>query len=109
MNAALMRLRKTKLARSITQTGIEDMEVVDWTASPDREAINSELKEKLQEGIRRLEPDLKAAVVLRDIQGLTSSEAAEVLRISVAALKSRLHRARLLVRKYLSDYVTAPT
>ena len=104
-NAALMKLRKTKLTRSLTQTGIEDMEVVDWSASPDREAINSELKEKLQDGIDQLEPDLRAAVVLRDVEGLSSAEAAEMLEITVAALKSRLHRARILLRKYLSDQV----
>ena len=107
MNGALMNLRKSKRARALTQTGIEDMEVVDWSASPDRDAVNTELKEKLQEGIDRLEPDLRAAVILRDVEGLSSTEAAEVLEITVAALKSRLHRARILLRKYLSDYVAA--
>ena len=109
MNAALMRLRKTKLARSLTVTGLEDMEVVDWTASPDKEAVNSELKERLQDAIDRLEPDLRAAVVMRDVQGFSSAEAADVLDVSVAALKSRLHRARVLVRKYLADYVATPS
>ena len=108
MNAALMRLRKTKLVRSLTVTGLEDMEVVDWTASADKEAVNSELKERLQDAIDRLEPDLRAAVVMRDVQGFSSAEAAAVLDVSVAALKSRLHRARVLVRKYLADYVAAP-
>ena len=106
-NAALMRLRKTKLARALTQTGLEDVEVPDWTASPAREAVNSELKDKLQEGISRLEPSLRAAVVLRDIQGLNSAEAAEAMDITVSALKSRLHRARVLLRKFLSEYVEA--
>ena len=105
MNAALMRLRKTKRARALTNTGLDDMDVVDWNASPDRDAVNAELKEKLQEGIDRLDPDLRTAVILRDVEGLSSGEAAEVLEISVAALKSRLHRARVLLRKYLSDYV----
>jgi RNA polymerase sigma-70 factor (ECF subfamily) len=107
-NAALMRLRKTKLARSVPETSIEDVEIADWTASPDREAVNSELKEKLREGIDKLDPDLGAAVVLRDVQGLSSVEAAEILNVTVAALKSRLHRASVLVRKHLSDYVAAP-
>ena len=107
MNAALMRLRKTKKARTLEQTGVEDMEVVDWAASPEREAQNTELREKLFEGLDRLESDLKAAVVLRDVQGLSNSEAAETLDISVPALKSRLHRARVLLRKFLSDYVAA--
>ncbi len=108
MNAALMRLRKTKKARTLTQTGIDDVEVVDWTSNPDKEAVNSELREKLQEGIDYLEPDLRAALVLRDVQGMSNSEAAEILDITVSALKSRLHRARVLVRKYLEEYVKTP-
>jgi RNA polymerase sigma-70 factor (ECF subfamily) len=104
-----MRLRKTKLARSLTQTGIEDMEVADWSTTPDRGAQNSELQDKLKEGIGRLEPDLRAAVVLRDVQGLSNSEAADALEITVPALKSRLHRARVLLRQFLSDYVGTPT
>jgi RNA polymerase sigma-70 factor (ECF subfamily) len=57
------------------------------------------------DGLSQLEPDLRAAVVLRDIQGLSTIEAAESLDISVPALKSRLHRARVLLRKYLSRYI----
>jgi len=105
VNAALMRLRKTKIARALTKTGLDDVEVVDWSASPEREAVNAELGERLQDGISRLEPDLRAAVVLRDVQGFSNTEAAEALDIIVAALKSRLHRARVLLRKFLSDYV----
>lgn len=109
VNAALMRLRKTKLARTLTQTGVEDVEVADWSQTPDKGATNAELKDKLQGGISQLDPDLRAAVVLRDVQGFNNAEAAEMLEISVPALKSRLHRARVLLRKYLSGYVAAPT
>ena len=79
---------------------------MDWSASPEREARNAELRGKLNEGIDSLEPDLKAAVVLRDVQGLSNTEASETLDISVPALKSRLHRARVLLRKFLTDYVS---
>ena len=106
-NAALMKLRKGKKERQLTQTGIDDMEIPDWDDSPDDAAINAELGEKLREGISRLDPDLKAAVILRDVEGLSSSEAAEVLDVSVASLKSRLHRGRVILRKFLSDHVAA--
>ncbi len=106
-NAALMRLRKTKLSRSLTHTGIDDLEVPDWSQTPERAAQNSELQDKLRQGLDRLDPDLRAAVVLRDVQGLSNAEAAEVLDLSVAALKSRLHRARVLLRQFLSDYAAA--
>jgi RNA polymerase sigma-70 factor (ECF subfamily) len=104
-NAALMRLRKTKKSRTLVQTGVEDLDIPDWTVSPEKEAQDSELRDKLFEGIDRLDDELKAAVVLRDVEGLSNSEAADALDISVPAFKSRLHRARVLLRKYLSDYV----
>ena len=107
VNAALMRLRKTKTERALTDTGLEDTILADWTASPDKEAVNSELKAKILEGIGRLDADLRAAVILRDVEGLSNSEAAEVLDITVSAIKSRLHRARVLLRNFLSEYVAA--
>ena len=108
MNAALMRLRKTKKARTLTHSGIDEVEVVDWTKNPHKDALDSELGDKLREGITLLEPDLRAALVLRDVQGLSNAEAAEALGITVSALKSRLHRARMIVRRYLEDYVKTP-
>ena len=108
MNAALMRLRKTKKDRTLTNTGVDDMEVIDWTKNPHKDVLDSELGDKLHEGIDLLEPDLRAALVLRDVQGLSNAEAAEVLEITVSALKSRLHRARMVVRRYLEEYVRTP-
>ena len=52
-----------------------------------------------------LPDDMKAAVVLRDIEELSNAEAAEVIGISVPALKSRLHRGRVLLRKHLDEYL----
>ena len=108
MNAALMRLRKAKKTRTLTHTGIDEVEVADWTKNPHKDALDSELGDKLREGIDLLEPDLRASLVLRDVQGLSNAEAAEVLDITVSALKSRLHRARLIVRRYLEEYVKTP-
>ena len=105
VNAALMKLRKEKRTRQLTQTGLEDVDVVNWDDTPERSAASSELGEKLQEGIGQLLPELRAAVILRDVEGLSNNEAAEVLDISVSALKSRLHRARVILRKYLADYL----
>ena len=105
VNAALMKLRKEKRARTLTQTGLDDVDIPNWDATPERSAMSSELGEKLQEGIAQLPPDLRAAVVVRDVQELNNSEAAEAIGITVSSLKSRLHRGRILLRKYLSDYV----
>ena len=67
--------------------------------------MSSELGEKLREGIAHLEPEMRDAVVLRDVEQLSNSEAAEALGITVSSLKSGLHRAHVILRKYLSDYV----
>lgn len=104
-NAALMKLRKDRSKRTLTDTGYEDMDVVSHTRGPEELALNSELRERLQDGLEMLQTNLKAAVVLRDVQGLTNEEAAEILKISVSSLKARLHRGRVLLRKYLQDYL----
>ena len=113
VNRSLMKLRKEKKRRQLTQTGIEDMDVVNWVnrsdESPERAALSSELRERLEEGINLLPPDLRAAVVLRDVQGLSNNEAAEALGTSVLALKARLHRGRVLLRKHLEGYVRSLT
>lgn len=104
MNAALMRLRREKRARSLTWVGVENLEVPSWDYAPERSALTSEIGDKIQEGIGMLQPDLRAAVVLRDVGGLSNAEAAEALNISVASLKSRLHRARVLLRQHLAEF-----
>jgi RNA polymerase sigma-70 factor (ECF subfamily) len=103
--AALMKIRKGKRGRELTQTGLEDIDIPSLEMSPERGAANAELGAKLNEGISMLEPNLRTAVILRDVQGMSNSEAAEILEITVSSLKSRLHRGRLLLRKHLSDYV----
>lgn len=105
VNASLMKLRKDQKSRGLTDASLDTIEVADWDLTPERSALMSELGEKLQQGLDQLDPDLRAAVVLRDIEGLSNSEAADILGITVAALKSRLHRGRVLLRKYLEDYL----
>ena len=104
-NAALMRLRKDRNKRTLTQTGYDDMQLASPTDGPEKLALNSELREHLEGGLDQLPPNLKAAVVLRDVQGLSNEEASEIVGISVSSLKARLHRGRVLLRKYLQDYI----
>ena len=105
VNAALMRLRKDRKARTLTITGLDDVDIPDWTDTPERFASNSELGERLREGIELLPDDFRAAVVLRDVEGLSNAEAAEILDVSVSSIKSRLHRGRVLLRKHLEEYL----
>jgi RNA polymerase sigma-70 factor (ECF subfamily) len=105
VNAALMKLRKEKKARTLTRTGLDDVVIADWSDAPERFATNSELGAKIKEGIDMLPEDLQAAVILRDVEGLSNSEAAEILDVTVSSLKSRLHRGRILLRKHMDDFL----
>ncbi len=66
--------------------------------------MSAEAREYLEEAIQMLSDTLRAVFVLRDIEGLSTAETADVLGISEAAVKSRLHRARLFLRERLSEY-----
>ena len=65
---------------------------------PSRQAENSELRRALGPALAELPLSLRTALVLRDVVGLSTQEAAEIAGISQAAFKSRLHQARLRVR-----------
>ena len=105
VNACLMKIRKDKSrAKYLSEKSFDDAIVYDWKNDPEEAAVNSELRSMLESGLDLLSPDLRAAVVLRDIQGLSTEESAEVLDISIASLKSRLHRARITLRSHLDEY-----
>ena len=109
VNACLMKIRKDKSrAKYLDQTGYDDTVVRDWRNDPVQATMNGELRDTLEGGLDQLSPDLRMAVALRDIQGFSTEEAADMLGITVASLKSRLHRARILLRKHLEQYVSSP-
>ena len=100
-----MRIRKDKSrAKYISENLFDDSLVAGWRNDPEKAAVNSELRSTLESGLDIRSPDLCAAVVLRDIQGLSTEEAAKALNVSIASLKSRLYRARILLRKHLDRY-----
>lgn len=117
MNTGLMKLRgrpksehlplEEALGPAMTSDGMIAERVVDWTGLPGDELERKELARRLEEAIDQLPPDYRTVLVLRDVEGLSTEEACEVLNLSVPALKSRLHRARLFLRKQLADYVIA--
>jgi RNA polymerase sigma-70 factor (ECF subfamily) len=107
-NAALMKIRKRRPNHvSLEQSAGDDnapLQIRDWSAQPAEELLTRETREVMEEGVRALSTELRTVFVLRDIEGLSSAEAAEVLGLSVAAVKSRLHRARLALRERLNRY-----
>jgi len=79
--------------------------LVDWTDTPLDDLINRETRERMDEAIEALPLDQRTVLVLRDVNGFPAAEVAEVLGISVPAVKSRLHRARVQVRDQLAPYL----
>ena len=76
----------------------------DLSEAPEAHAERDALRAALERAVRALPLAYRAPLVLRDIEGLTTGEAAQILGISEAALKSRLHRARALVRHALEEW-----
>lgn len=80
--------------------------LTDWREAPETWLTANELTAELDKAITGLPTKLKAVFILREIEGLTTEECAQVLAISESAAKVRLHRARLLLRERLAEYVT---
>lgn len=79
--------------------------VADERAGVAERAEHAELRDALETAIRRLPEVYRLPLVLRDIEGLSTSEAAAVLELGEAAFKSRLHRGRMAVRKEVARYL----
>ncbi|MGD9792982.1 MAG: RNA polymerase sigma factor [Acidimicrobiia bacterium] len=101
-NAALMRVRK----RSLRTVNIEDAvheRPLDIDARTSSDGMTAERVAAVRAALSRLPADQRAAVVLRDIEGFSTSEAAQMLDIPEPALKTRLHRGRMRLRVLLAD------
>jgi RNA polymerase sigma-70 factor (ECF subfamily) len=109
-NESLMRMRKRKLDtvpidRPVdVGEGLVERELADWTNDPRADVMNSELNDVLVRHVNELDPDNRIVFVLRDIHGLSTNDTADALGLTVPAVKSRLHRARLFLREKLTDY-----
>jgi len=102
VNAALMRVRARRPVELMSERP-ESLEIADWASDTVQAVLRGELHRQIEAGITRLPEDLRVTLILRDIEGLSTSETAATLEIKEAAVKSRLHRARALLRQYLAD------
>lgn len=82
----------------------ETPHITDWADRPEDVLLSKESREKMMEALDKLPPEYRAVFILRDIEGFSNVETGESLGISGAAVKSRLHRARLALRGMLSGY-----
>jgi len=104
INAALMRLRRQRGRQAVSidePLGEAELTLAEWlqdsAPGPEELYAREELGEMLKQRVEELPRDMRTAVVLRDVEGLSTEEAAETLGVPENTLKSRLHRARLLL------------
>jgi RNA polymerase sigma-70 factor (ECF subfamily) len=74
------------------------------SAYVDAQSIRNEMLEALENAIKKLPDDYRPVFILRDVDGLTSREVGKILDLTVPAVKSRLHRSRLMLRRKLSRF-----
>lgn len=107
-NEAQRRLSRRPAADAVISTDEHPGdEQADERPGPAARAESDELRAVLVRALGELSLDLRAPVVLRDIEGLSTQEAASVLELGEAAFKSRLHRGRLALRALLSPLMAA--
>ena len=109
----IKRHRKSKFApeseRSLdSDVNPEVARLADPTKRPDEALAAGQVEHALEQAIGALEPLYREVLLLRDVEGLTAPEVAEVLGVSVQAVKSRLHRARLSVRAHVAPLLGIP-
>ena len=109
VNEGLMKLRKRRTSRLVQMQEATDeegqvvpREFVDWGPNPEELYERSELEEILQKAVDSLSPNFRTVFLLRDVEKLSTEETADVLEVSIGAVKARLFRARLQLREELS-------
>ncbi len=110
-NVSLTKLRKREKVQLVSiddpagPEGDLPLEIPDYRYSPEKMMQQRELRDALQKAVEDLPPDYRSVVVLRDLEGLSNEEVSKILNLTVPAVKSRLHRGRLELRKVLAEYL----
>ena len=121
-NTAMSRLRSARFNRprevsqddlrgpvDVNEEGRPPREVADWSSLADDELYRGQLRQRLVGALMELTPIYRVAVMLRDVQGLSTEEASAVLKVKPQTLKSRLHRGRLMLRGRLGEFAEGLT
>ncbi len=114
VNTCLMRLRGRRRNETVaieefmpvfTEEGMHASPMDDWSKEVERKALNEELGKMIRKFTEELSEKYRVVFVLSDVEGLSNEETAKILGMTVPAVKSRLHRARLYLREQLSRYL----
>jgi RNA polymerase sigma-70 factor, ECF subfamily len=110
VNEALMLLRKSKVQMTSLDDPDDDenleepKEISDWCCQPEKTFMTAEVQAQLEKAIRLLPDKLRLVFILRDMEDLSIKDTAAALNITEMSVKTRLLRARLKLREYLSQY-----
>ena len=120
-NACLMKRRKSIFAPAHElsldelmpakhhQNGQVKLEIADWSSLPDDQVLQAEMKAVLERAIGDLPETYRSVILLRDMEELSTQETAQILEVSEDTVKTRLHRARLALRKKLDEHLSGNT
>ena len=113
VNAAMANRRKRAVRQKhqvsdpldhFLENGKHHAPVRPWSIEPSQQALDRETHELIETAISRLPETYRDVYVLADVEGLPNADIGEILGLSLAAVKSRLHRARLLMRHALAPH-----
>ncbi len=113
LNATYMKLRSRKKDQSISieellpsfnGSGFQQEKLQDWSENTESLLFDNETRETIQKAVDLLPDKEKVVFLLRDVEGLSTEKVSEILELTIPAVKSRLHRARLFLRKKLTNY-----
>lgn len=103
------RIAKYSLTPIHADDGAGDMreaEIPDERFIPEQRVLNMELHETLNKALASLPENLRSIIVLKEIEGLSYAEIAELVKCSLGTVKSRMHRARMQLKEYLGPHVS---
>ncbi|MEC7641830.1 MAG: sigma-70 family RNA polymerase sigma factor [Nitrospinota bacterium] len=113
VNAVYMKLRSKKKQQTVSlddsfpnfnSSGYHQEKIRDWSQNSESLLFSNETKEVIKKAVDLLPEKEKVVFILRDVEELSTEKVSEILDLTVPAVKSRLHRARLFLRKKLSNY-----
>jgi RNA polymerase sigma-70 factor (ECF subfamily) len=109
-NAAFMKLRKRRQHQSVSlEDLLQQPQLISALRTSentyvDAQSIRNEMLVALENAISKLPDEYRPVFILRDVDGLTSKEVGKILDLTVPAVKSRLHRSRLMLRRRLARF-----
>ena len=112
LNTAFMKIRARNRRKAISLEDIDPHVRMNWVSkrsdAADTDFIQTrhEVREAIEAAVEALPRDYRAIFILRDVDGLSNQAVSEVLQLSVPAIKSRLHRSRVMLREKLQGYLS---